>query len=65
MNALDIPLSIYAATEYDEFRKPRLGMWNTMLDDYDLDIPGALDLEGSILAGDAAGRPGDHSCSDR
>ena len=27
MRQLDIPLSVYAATEHDENRKPRLGMW--------------------------------------
>ncbi|WEW55437.1 DNA kinase/phosphatase Pnk1 [Emydomyces testavorans] len=65
MKSLGVPLSVYAATEYDEFRKPRTGMWKAMLDDYDLDVEGALDLEGSIFVGDAAGRPGDHSCVDR
>ncbi|KMU72433.1 DNA kinase/phosphatase Pnk1 [Coccidioides immitis RMSCC 3703] len=62
---LDVPLSVYAATEYDEYRKPRMGMWKLMLDDYDLDVEGVLDLEGSIFVGDAAGRPTDHSCVDR
>ncbi|KMU88636.1 DNA kinase/phosphatase Pnk1 [Coccidioides immitis H538.4] len=62
---LDVPLSVYAATEYDEYRKPRMGMWKLMLDDYDLDVEGVLDLEGSIFVGDAAGRPADHSCVDR
>ena len=65
MKHLDIPFSIYAATEYDEFRKPRMGMWREILDDHDLDVADALDLNGSVFVGDAAGRPGDHSCSDR
>lgn len=65
MKDLDVPLSVYAATENDEFRKPRMGMWKEILDDYDLDIEGAVDLEGSIFVGDAAGRSADHSCSDR
>ena len=65
LEALNIPISVYAATEYDEYRKPRLGMWKELLDDYDLDIPDAVDLEGSIFVGDAAGRPGDHSAGDR
>ncbi|KAI2293554.1 DNA kinase/phosphatase Pnk1, partial [Ophidiomyces ophidiicola] len=65
MRALDVPLSVYAATEYDEYRKPRIGMWNMMLDDYDLNMEGAMDLQGSVFVGDAAGRPGDHSCVDR
>ncbi|KAL1959216.1 hypothetical protein VTO42DRAFT_2721 [Malbranchea cinnamomea] len=63
--SLDIPISVYAATQYDEYRKPRLGMWKEMIDDYDLDLPGAVDLTESIFVGDAAGRPGDHSACDR
>lgn len=65
MRQLDIPLSIYAATQYDDYRKPRTGMWKEFLDDYDLDIDDRVDLEGSVFVGDAAGRQGDHSCVDR
>ncbi|KAH8697178.1 putative DNA 3'-phosphatase Tpp1 [Talaromyces proteolyticus] len=65
MRQLDIPLSIYAATQYDEYRKPRTGMWKEFLDDYDLDVDSRLDLEESFFVGDAAGRPTDHSCVDR
>jgi bifunctional polynucleotide phosphatase/kinase len=61
---LDIPLTLYAATENDHFRKPRTGMWGEMKDDYDLDAHG-VDLEHSYLVGDAAGREGDFSDSDR
>ncbi|EFQ98683.1 bifunctional polynucleotide phosphatase/kinase [Nannizzia gypsea CBS 118893] len=74
---LDIPVSIYAATQYDEYRKPRMGMWREMVKDLGLDIPDdvegkkssrlgrTLDLGNSIFVGDAAGRKGDHSCCDR
>lgn len=68
---LDIPISIYAATEKDIFRKPRTGMWKELLKDYDIHLPGDLDLEQSIFVGDAGGRqagggkPKDFSCSDR
>ncbi|KAL1981522.1 hypothetical protein VTN96DRAFT_2503 [Rasamsonia emersonii] len=65
MRQLDVPLSVYAATKYDEYRKPRTGMWHEFLDDYDLDIEDRVDLQGSFFVGDAAGRPGDHSCVDR
>lgn len=64
MRQLDIPMSVYAATEDDENRKPRLGMWKEFLDDYDLDADG-VDLPNSLFVGDAAGRPKDHSSSDR
>jgi bifunctional polynucleotide phosphatase/kinase len=70
-NQLDIPISIYAATEKDNFRKPRTGMWNELLEDYNLHLAGDVDLEQSIFVGDAGGRqasggkPKDFSCSDR
>ncbi|EGE03052.1 polynucleotide kinase [Trichophyton equinum CBS 127.97] len=74
---LDVPVSIYAATQYDEYRKPRMGMWREMVKDLGLDMSDdvdekeasrpvqTLDLESSIFVGDAAGRKGDHSCCDR
>jgi bifunctional polynucleotide phosphatase/kinase len=65
MRQLEIPLSIYAATQYDEYRKPRTGMWKEFLDDYDLDLEDRIDRQASFFVGDAAGRPGDHSCVDR
>ncbi|KAL6235179.1 hypothetical protein BDW75DRAFT_210493 [Aspergillus navahoensis] len=64
MKQLNIPLGVYAATEYDEYRKPRAGMWREFLDDYDFDVTG-LDSSESVFVGDAAGRPGDHSAADR
>jgi bifunctional polynucleotide phosphatase/kinase len=70
-NQLDMPVSIYAATGRDQFRKPRTGMWEEVLDDYDLDGTSAVDLENSFFVGDAGGREAvnggskDHSCSDR
>ncbi|RDL37783.1 HAD-like protein [Venustampulla echinocandica] len=69
-NQLDLPISIYAATAKDIYRKPRPGMWTEILDDYDLQ-PSEVDFEHSIFVGDAggrhaeAGRPKDFSCSDR
>jgi bifunctional polynucleotide phosphatase/kinase len=77
--SLDLPLTLYAATEKDLFRKPRTGMWEQMCKDYILggtassDIAGKLNHEECVFVGDAAGREGDktakirkdHSCSDR
>ncbi|KAJ6020882.1 Polynucleotide kinase 3 phosphatase [Penicillium herquei] len=63
MSALDIPMSVYAATQATEYRKPRLGMWREFIDDYDLDVIG-VDHKNSIFVGDAAGRPNDHSSTD-
>ena len=66
---LDLPVTVYAATERDGYRKPRMGMWRQMMEDYGLH---EVELEESLFVGDAAGRldePGrfkaDHSCSDR
>ncbi|RPB28575.1 PNK3P-domain-containing protein [Terfezia boudieri ATCC MYA-4762] len=64
LSALDIPLTLYGATENDKYRKPRSGMWDKMVDDYGTDIHG-LNKEESLLVGDAAGRDGDFSASDR
>ena len=71
MNQLDIPISIYAATSKDIYRKPRTGMWKELLEDYNIHTPGDIDLKNSIFVGDAGGRiarggkPKDFSCSDR
>lgn len=67
---LDIPISIYAATDKDVYRKPRTGMWTELLEDYGI-RPDDLDIDNSIFVGDAGGReafngqPKDFSCSDR
>jgi bifunctional polynucleotide phosphatase/kinase len=69
---LELPISVYAATGHDRYRKPRIGMWEELLEDYDLEPADAIDREHSFFVGDAGGReavPGvaakDHSCVDR
>ena len=68
---LELPLSIYAATSHDRYRKPRVGMWEELLEDHDLEHAEAVDLGNSFFVGDAAGRgasgarPKDFSCGDR
>ncbi|CZS90504.1 related to bifunctional polynucleotide phosphatase/kinase [Rhynchosporium agropyri] len=70
LGQLDVPISIYAATEKDMYRKPRTGMWTELLEDFGI-RPDGLDLGNSIFVGDAGGRdaskgqPKDFSCSDR
>ncbi|KAK2606504.1 hypothetical protein N8I77_005247 [Diaporthe amygdali] len=71
---LDIPTSIYAATGRDIYRKPRIGMWKELCEDYHLED---IDKDESIFVGDAGGRVAvpasggkkaiskDFSCSDR
>ena len=75
LNALDLPVTVYAATGADGFRKPRTGMWAQLLTDYGLSDVGDIVHEECLFVGDAAGREAekqngtggkkDHSCSDR
>lgn len=73
LNALDLPISLYAATNKDIYRKPRTGMWEQLLKDNELLDPGSVDLDASYFVGDAGGRTAsgtrgtnkDFSCSDR
>lgn len=65
LRRLDLPIVLYAACAADENRKPRTGMWTTMLDDFDLDVGDGPDMATSMFVGDAAGRDGDHGVSDR
>lgn len=70
MSQLDIPVTLYAATAKDKYRKPRTGMWEAFLSDQGISAS-SVDLEHSIFIGDAGGRAAssttrkDFSCSDR
>ncbi|TWU78434.1 hypothetical protein ED733_008847 [Metarhizium rileyi] len=79
LNNLDIPTTVYAATEKDMYRKPNIGMWKEACEDYDI-LEDDVDLENSFFVGDAGGRVAslgrsgddgvvavakDFSCSDR
>lgn len=71
---LNLPVTIYAATAKDNFRKPRVGMWEEILKDMGVEA-NEINLEESIFVGDAGGRVAtvvdgaavvkDFSCSDR
>jgi bifunctional polynucleotide phosphatase/kinase len=73
-NSLNLPIGVYAATENDIYRKPRMGMWNEFLKDNNLHAAD-IDFKDSVFVGDAGGRPAtqrndtkiraDFSCSDR
>ncbi|KAH6684945.1 bifunctional polynucleotide phosphatase/kinase [Plectosphaerella plurivora] len=76
LTQLDIPITLYAATGKDIYRKPRPGIWAELCDDWDLTDD--VDLENSFFVGDAGGRGAvvstqkgvkgtakDFSCSDR
>lgn len=70
LHQLDLPISLYAATGKDKCRKPRTGMWETLLKDQGLQLED-VDLDASYFVGDAGGRTpngkykADFSCSDR
>jgi bifunctional polynucleotide phosphatase/kinase len=79
LSFLDLPITVYAATGKDIYRKPRTGMWTELCKDCGLDL-GDVDLDNSIFVGDAGGRMAalttgkvgdaaatakDFSCSDR
>jgi len=72
LGQLDMPVTVFAATERDQYRKPRTGMWQELIEYYDLDEDGP-DMEASMFVGDAGGRHGDldsktnadFACSDR
>ncbi|CAK7275261.1 DNA kinase/phosphatase Pnk1 [Sporothrix epigloea] len=79
LTELGVPVKLYAATGRDQFRKPRIGMWQEMV--HELELLGEehgqreLDYDESFFVGDAAGRvailrdlklvPQDFGCSDR
>ena len=56
LRQLDLPISMYGATGQDRYRKPRVGMWEELLEDYHLQAEGSIDKENSFFVGDAAGR---------
>lgn len=74
LTQLDLPLTLYAATGKDIYRKPRTGMWKEVCEDHGL-AQEDVDTDESIFIGDAGGRtaqlkgatavPKDFSCSDR
>ncbi|KAJ6257168.1 [Pyruvate dehydrogenase [acetyl-transferring]]-phosphatase [Drechslerella dactyloides] len=65
VSALNLPISIYAATSTDGYRKPRTGMFEYCLSELGDGDEASIDLENSVFVGDAAGRKGDFSGSDR
>lgn len=63
LQALDVPVTIYAACANDNWRKPRTLAWEHYVGTA---LPGQLiDLDSSYLVGDAAGRLQDHTDADR
>jgi bifunctional polynucleotide phosphatase/kinase len=63
---VDVPISVFAATGKNHYRKPHTHMWQHMLTTFPSDD---LDLDQCVFVGDAAGRQygkkKDFACSDR
>lgn len=76
LSQLGVPITLYAATGKDIYRKPRPGMWADMKADFGL-AESDIDRKASVFVGDAGGRMAtpkgakasaankDFSCSDR
>lgn len=60
---LDLPMYVLAATEENNYRKPDIGMWEYYK--CTLNQFKEIDMKTAVYVGDAAGRPGDHSDSDK
>ena len=61
--AVSVPLLVLCATAKDHFRKPSSGCWDYMVGA--ASDGAAIDRSASFFVGDAAGRVGDHSDSDK
>ena len=61
--AVGVPLLVLCASAKDHFRKPSTGCWDYLV--RTLPVGAAVDLSASFFVGDAAGRMGDHSDSDK
>mmetsp|Transcript_13516 Transcript_13516/g.49174 ORF Transcript_13516/g.49174 Transcript_13516/m.49174 type:complete len:277 (-) Transcript_13516:2030-2860(-) len=61
--ALQVPLTAMCAAQQDQFRKPRTGMWDYLVSSCNKGEE--VDKSASFFVGDAAGRPGDFSDSDK
>ena len=57
LQKLDLPMTAYVATKKNEFRKPDIGAWTFFTSTHKVDY--------SVFCGDALGRPGDFSDSDK
>jgi len=60
LNYINLPIIIIASMYDDLYRKPRIGMWDYIINNYYPNV----DIQSSFYCGDAAGRCDDFSCSD-
>lgn len=61
--ACAVPMQLLCATAKDEYRKPATGAWTFLVNEGNDNVK--PDLSSSFFVGDAAGRPKDHSDSDK
>lgn len=57
-----VPILVLASTQRDDFRKPKMGMWQYLETKANGSI--SVNKELSFYVGDAAGAPGEHSADD-
>eukprot|EP00434_Breviolum_minutum_P017643 symbB.v1.2.015573.t1/scaffold1168.1/size134142/2 len=62
LKEVKVPILVLAATQRDDFRKPKLGMWQYLESKANNSI--VIDKDASFYVGDAAGAPGEHSADD-
>lgn len=63
LDIMDVPLTIYVACANDNWRKPRVGIWKLLVQEYEQKGQ-EIDENNSYLVGDAAGRASDHTDAD-
>ena len=62
INELNIPITFYLSLDKDIFRKPRIGMWEYMINSKFVNIQ--IDINNSFYCGDALGRLNDFADTD-
>lgn len=60
LKELDVPITIFVGCANDLFRKPRPGVWSILPSETG-NAGAEIDLDESLIVGDAAGRVNDHS----
>ncbi|GAA5852634.1 hypothetical protein JCM8547_002572 [Rhodosporidiobolus lusitaniae] len=60
---INVPLHVFAAWSYDNYRKSATGMWDAYVEEFNGGK--TIDYSQSFYVGDAAGRDGDHNDTDR
>ena len=63
LKKIKVPVNVFMATKKDNFRKPEKGMFDFYVENFSENVK--VNLKGSFFVGDALGREGDFSDSDK